>query len=117
VFPRRYGHRQEHAGAVALAGLIVKWDRVVAAKFRTAELLKSVVDSVPNRVCDRPVVGVIKRSTIRTGHLRVFLPLQLRPINPVVFRGSQCMSNLKGGFTLICFQRLSLPRVATQRWT
>ena len=39
-------------------------------------------------VDDRPGVDVIKRSTVSTGHLRAFLPLQLPPINPVIFRGS-----------------------------
>ena len=66
-------------------------------------------------------VDVIKRSTVSTAHLRVFLPVQSRPINLVVYQGSlatcvACMSNLEGGFPLRCFQRLSLPHVATQRW-
>ena len=68
------------------------------------------------------MVGVIKQSTVSTAHLRVSQPLQLRPINPVVFRGSlaselACNSYLEGGFPLRCFQRLSLPDLATQRWT
>ncbi len=37
---------------------------------------------------DRSVVGVIKRSTVSTAHLKVFQPLQLRPINLVVYQGS-----------------------------
>lgn len=46
--------------------------------------------------------------------------LYLGPINLVVFQGSSgrlpCgRSHLGGGFTLRCFQRLSLPNVATQR--
>lgn len=42
----------------------------------------------------------------------------MRPINPVVFRGSYSCdgkSNLRVGLALRCFQRLSLPDVATQR--
>ena len=49
------------------------------------------------------------------GQLKAFLPLHLPPINPVVYRGSKCKPYLEGGFTLICFQRLSLPNLATQR--
>jgi len=46
--------------------------------------------------------------------------LHLGPINLVVFQGSlgrlPCgRSHLGVGFTLRCFQRLSLPNVATQR--
>ena len=36
------------------------------------------------------------------------------PINLVVFEGSQMNSNLGNGFTLRCFQRLSVPNFATQ---
>ena len=63
------------------------------------------------------MVGMTKRSTVSTGHLRAFLPVQLPPINPVVFRGSVCNHDLEGGFPLRCFQRLSLPNLATQPWT
>ena len=68
----------------------------------------------------RPKVGMTKQLTVSTAHLKVSLPLQLQPINPVVYRGSltscdACNTYLKGGFPLICFQRLSLPYLATQR--
>ena len=36
----------------------------------------------------RSVVDVIKQSTVSTAHLKVFLLLQLRPINLVVYQGS-----------------------------
>ena len=39
----------------------------------------------------RNPVGVTKRSTVSTASLKTFLPLHVRPINPVVFRGSQAM--------------------------
>ncbi len=39
--------------------------------------------------------------------------LHLEPINLVIFQGPMC--NLKRGFALRCFQRLSLPNTATQR--
>ena len=41
------------------------------------------------------MVGMIKRSTISTGHLKAFLPLQFRPIIPVVFRGSLVASHMQ----------------------
>ncbi len=70
----------------------------------------------------RSLVDVIKRLTVSTARLKAFLPLQSRPINPVVYRGSlgsklPCNSDLEGGFPLRCFQRLSLPDLATQPWT
>ena len=36
----------------------------------------------------RRVVDVIKRLTVSTAYLRAFRPLQLRPINLVVYQGS-----------------------------
>ena len=68
----------------------------------------------------RRLAGMIKHSTVRTVRLRAFQPLHPRPINLVVYQGSfacATMPHLKGGFTLRCFQRLSLPNVATQRCT
>ena len=38
--------------------------------------------------CVRSVVDVIKHLTVSTAHLKVFLLLQLRPINLVVYQGS-----------------------------
>ena len=51
-------------------------------------------------------------------HLNVLLHSQPRPIKPVVFRGSYSFDgkpNLGVCLALRCFQRLSLPDVATQR--
>ena len=59
---------------------------------------------------------------ISTGQLHTLLHFHLRPINQVVFLGPYSMkderSNLRGSFTLRCFQRLSRPYLATQlcRW-
>ena len=67
----------------------------------------------------RQWVGAIKLSTVSTTQLRAFRPLHLWPINLVVYEGSHAKatkSYLEGGFPLRCFQRLSLPHVATQRW-
>jgi len=41
------------------------------------------------------------------------LHLHLRPINLVVFEVPQGISGLGVGFTLRCFQRLSVPNIAT----
>src|SRR5258708_930758 len=58
--------------------------------------------------------------TISTASLNVLRHLHSRPIKPVVFwcplgplRGGK--PYLRAGFTLRCFQRLSLPNSATQR--
>ena len=58
--------------------------------------------------------GQVERP-ISTGQLNPLLGLHLRPINPVISRGPSGRAHLGGGFTLRCFQRLSLPDVATQR--
>jgi len=46
------------------------------------------------------------------------LHLHLRPIDVVVYHGSQGRSCFEGGFPLRCLQRLSCPNIATQhyRW-
>ena len=62
-------------------------------------------------------VGTVKSSTVSIASLNAFRHLHVRPINPIVFRGSQSNAHLEVGFPLRCFQRLSLPHLATQRWT
>ena len=67
----------------------------------------------------RRLVGAIKQSTVSTAPLKASQPLHARPINLVVFQGSLAYASksyLKGGFPLRCFQRLSLPYLATLRW-
>ena len=89
---------------------------------------EGLFSQVPSAQCLVPFlthripVDMTKSSTVRTASLKVFLLLHVRPINPVVFRGSlvpkgTCNTHLQGGFPLRCFQRLSLPHLATQRWT
>ena len=56
---------------------------------------------------------MVKRLPISTGPLRVLPPLHFPPINLVVFEGALSKSYLEKGFALRCFQRLSVPRVAT----
>ena len=53
--------------------------------------------------------------TISTGKLHTLLRFHTRPINVVVFHGSQGSSRFEVGFPLRCFQRLSRPYIATQR--
>ena len=50
-------------------------------------------------------------STPRLNSLRNF---HLAPINLIVYKESITNINLEGGFTLRCFQRLSIPNIATQ---
>ena len=55
---------------------------------------------------------------ISTGQLNALPRLHLRPIDVVVFHGSQGRPCFEGGFPLRCLQRLSCPLIATQhcRW-
>ena len=71
----------------------------------------------PTLMSSGTMVGMVKSLTVSTASLNEFRRLHVRPINPVVFRGSQSNVHLEVGFPLRCFQRLSLPYLATQRWT
>jgi hypothetical protein len=58
---------------------------------------------------------------ISTGRLNALPRLHLRPINLIVYKGpsdgfDRGRSHLGAGFTLICFQRLSDPDLATERY-
>jgi hypothetical protein len=68
---------------------------------------------------DRARLRVLSPRPISIAHLNVLPRVQLRPINPVVFRGSYSLvdgkSYLEVGLALRCFQRLSRPDVATRR--
>ena len=72
-------------------------------------------------------VKLLKRSKrssprpISTCKLNISRCLHIRPINLIVFEGSYSfdgISYLKGGFTLRCLQRLSVPHLAARlcRW-
>jgi hypothetical protein len=50
---------------------------------------------------------------ISTGKLHTLLCLHTRPINVVVFHGSQGRTRFEVGFPLRCLQRLSRPHIAT----
>ena len=60
------------------------------------------------------IYGQVKRP-ISTGQLNALLRLHLQPINVVIYHGSSGRTHLVVGFSLICFQRLSFPDLATQR--
>ena len=55
---------------------------------------------------------------ISTGKLNALPHLHTRPINVVVYHGSQGRTRFEVGFPLRCFQRLSRPHIATLlcRW-
>ena len=55
---------------------------------------------------------------ISTGQLHALLRFHTRPIDVVVYHGSQARPGFEGGFPLRCFQRLSRPHLATRlcRW-
>jgi hypothetical protein len=68
-----------------------------------------------------PTLKQVKPSTISTAKLKTLLLLHLPPIKQVVYLrsypfpcGKDGRSNLGVGFALRCFQRLSLPDLATQ---
>ena len=52
---------------------------------------------------------------ISTGQLNTLRCVHLPPINLVVYEGPSGRPHLGGGFPLRCFQRLSLPHMATER--
>jgi hypothetical protein len=55
---------------------------------------------------------------ISTGKLNALPRLHTRPINVVVYHGSQGRTRFEVGFSLRCLQRLSRPHIATLhcRW-
>jgi hypothetical protein len=55
---------------------------------------------------------------ISTGKLHALPRFHFRPINVVVYHGSQGRTRFEVGFSLRCLQRLSRPHIATQhcRW-
>ena len=63
-------------------------------------------------------MGSQANRVISTGKLHALPRFHTRPINVVVYHDSQGRPGLEGGFPLRCFQRLSLPYIATQlcRW-
>ena len=76
-------------------------------------------------IIDREQRGLEEKQAARAisiGQLNVSLRLHLRPIDRIVYPGPSGLATgstyLKAGFPLRCFQRLSLPHIATLlcRW-
>ena len=61
-----------------------------------------------------PKSGWPKQRAISTARLKRLRAVHLRPINLLVSEGP-LNTHLEDGFTLRCFQRLSVPNVATRR--
>ena len=69
-------------------------------------------------LCIRLEMSIINENdqanrAISTGKLHTLLRFHTRPINVVVFHGSQGNTRFQVGFPLRCLQRLSLPYIAT----
>src|ERR1700738_240985 len=71
-----------------------------------------------SRVMDTENESNQANRTISTGKLHALPHFHTRPINVVVYHGSQGHSRFEVGFPLRCFQRLSRPYIAMQhcRW-
>ena len=85
----------------------------------TCGLLSKDAFGSGDRFCDLATSGSNQAyRAISTGQLNALLRVHLRPIDVVVFHGSQGIPCFEGGFTLRCLQRLSCPFIATQhcRW-
>ena len=72
-------------------------------------------DSIGLDVLETAKKPIADQSNISIAKLNVSLRLHLRPINQVVFLGSIGRSYLGKGLALRCFQRLSVPCLATRR--
>ncbi len=72
--------------------------------FLVYAILLRVIFTFPNR-----------NRTISTSQLKRLLVLHLTPINVIISYGSQTIPNLEAGFPLRCFQRLSIPDIATEQ--
>ena len=56
-----------------------------------------------------------RNRNISTSQLNALLRLHLKPINVIISHGSITIPNLEAGFPLRCFQRLSIPDIATEQ--
>lgn len=108
------------------------WISARKAKFFTKGAYQDIRNRSKNRACrscnskDASFTQLkggkeVEESSFRpvsTGKLNVSPHLHLRPINLVVYKGPFTyarISYLEAGFPLRCFQRLSLPNIATRR--
>jgi hypothetical protein len=77
----------------------------------------------PDLSCRDTLMGIGNENdqadrAISTGKLHALPHFHTRPINVVVYHGSQGRTRFEVGFPLRCFQRLSRPHIATLlcRW-
>ena len=119
--------RRSTIGATALNGRVRDGIGCFARAMSTrSDKKRSALCALPHISCPRmlleaglPASGSNQAyRAISTGQLNALLRLHLRPIDVVVFHGSQGIPCFEGGFTLRCLQRLSCPFIATQhcRW-
>ena len=78
-------------------------------QLKQADIFRSLTDVITDTVNE----SVEAYRAISTGKLHVSPHFHTRPINVVVFHGSQGKPRFEVGFSLRCFQRLSIPHLAT----
>src|SRR5256885_17196998 len=76
-------------------------------------ILSPIMIILSNDVWASTNESVQANRAISTGKLHTLLCFHTRPINVVVFHGSQGRTRLEVGFPLRCIQRLSVPYIAT----
>ena len=86
--------------------LISNWlcKQIIAFAPDRAQALPAVIFKFPN---SNRLISTSRLSTLRCVHLK--------PINVIISHVSQTIPNLGVGFPLRCFQRLSIPNIATLR--
>ena len=94
--PRRYGHQQNFEQ---------RFEALRHKRIKKEEKSKG----------DRCIGTTKTLRTISTAKLRALLPLHQQPIEVVIFHRPLKKPHLEVGFALRCFQRLSLPYLATRR--
>ena len=80
---------------------------------RLPGLLTQMLETYHLHLIRRIPAGQAER-LISTGQLHALPHFHIQPINVVVFNVPSGNSSLEGGFPLRCFQRLSLPDLATR---
>lgn len=96
--------------------LCSEWEEVghIQIKHRQIKILLFVIKSKNCIFAKKSALGWL--ADISTPQLKSLRILHLEPINVVVSHEST-IPNLGVGFVLRCFQRLSLPYIATQQFT
>ena len=69
------------------------------------------------RVCNVVSKFLNRNRNISTSRLHPLRDFHLKPINVIISHGSITIPNLEAGFPLRCFQRLSIPDIATLQST